>query len=43
MQAICEARYEAFGTAGQANKINVINLEQMVAKYEAGELDPVVR
>lgn len=34
MQAICEARYEAFGTAGQADKIKVLSLEHMSQQYE---------
>jgi fructose-bisphosphate aldolase class II len=33
MQEICVARYEAFGTAGNASKINPISLEKMVARY----------
>jgi fructose-bisphosphate aldolase class II len=33
MQDICVARYEAFGTAGHADKIKVISLEDMVNKY----------
>lgn len=33
MQDICVARYEAFGTAGQASKINPISLEKMVSRY----------
>lgn len=40
MVAICKARYEAFGTAGQASKINVISLEKMTQKYQSGALDP---
>lgn len=33
MSAICMDRYTAFGTEGQADKIKVISLEKMVAKY----------
>ena len=33
MQEICVARYEAFGTAGNASKINPISLEKMVDRY----------
>ena len=40
MKDICKARYEAFGTAGQADKIKVIALEDMYLRYEKGELDP---
>ncbi|WP_280549756.1 MULTISPECIES: class II fructose-bisphosphate aldolase [unclassified Halomonas] len=42
MKAICKARYEAFGTAGQASKITPIDLEAMYLRYERGELDPKV-
>lgn len=42
MKDICMARYEAFGTAGNADKIKVIGLEAMFQKYEAGELTPEV-
>ena len=40
---IYEARYEAFGAAGQASKIKkVFNLEEMQKRYDKGELDPKV-
>lgn len=42
MRDICIARYEAFGTAGNAPKIKPLNLEAMTARYAAGELDPKV-
>lgn len=42
MMEICKARYEAFGTAGNASKIKPINLEDMVKRYDGGELDPEV-
>jgi fructose-bisphosphate aldolase class II len=42
MKEICTARYEAFGTAGWADKIRVISLEDMYRRYESGELDPQV-
>jgi len=42
MKGICKERYEAFGTAGNASKIKVINLEDMFARYTSGELDPRV-
>ena len=42
MTEICKARYEAFGTAGNAEKINAQSLEVMFARYESGELDPKV-
>ncbi len=40
MTEICKARYEEFGTAGRADKINVISLEKMAQRYQSGELDP---
>src|SRR5690554_1183756 len=43
MTDICVARYEAFGTAGNASKIKPVSLEKMFQRYEAGELDPKVR
>lgn len=42
MYEICKARYEAFGTAGQASKIKVMSTEIMTARYAKGELDPRV-
>jgi fructose-bisphosphate aldolase class II len=39
---ICKARYEAFGTAGNASKITPVNLEIMTERYAKGELDPKV-
>jgi fructose-bisphosphate aldolase class II len=39
MVGICKARYEAFGTAGQASKIKVLGLEAMGNRYAKGELD----
>ncbi len=43
MKEICLARYEAFGTAGQASKIKPVSLEQMFHRYESGELDAQVK
>lgn len=40
MQAICQARYEAFGSAGHAGKIKPIPLSKMVQRYQSGELKP---
>jgi fructose-bisphosphate aldolase class II len=42
MKDICKARYEAFGTAGNASKIKPIDLEAMTKRYASGELDPRV-
>ncbi|GAB1255722.1 class II fructose-bisphosphate aldolase [Aurantivibrio plasticivorans] len=43
MKDICVARYEAFGTAGNASKITPISLEKMFERYESGELVPNVK
>lgn len=43
MRAICKARYEAFGSAGQAGKIKVISLDNMATRYAKGELNAVVK
>ncbi len=43
MVDICKARYEAFGTAGNASKIKVLSLEAMTALYQLGKLDPRVK
>jgi fructose-bisphosphate aldolase class II len=42
MKDICVARYEAFGTAGNADKIKPICLEDMYAEYASGKLDQTV-
>lgn len=36
MQAICQARYEAFGSAGHAQKIRPISFQDMVQRYQQG-------
>ncbi len=36
MSTICQARYEAFGSAGHASKIKVVPLDQMVCRYTSG-------
>ena len=43
MKAICVARYEAFGTAGNASKIKPVSLEAMFGEYEAGRLNPNIK
>ena len=43
MTDICIARYEAFGTAGQASKIKPISLDEMHLKYLSGELNPKIK
>jgi fructose-bisphosphate aldolase class II len=42
MRDICIARYEAFGTAGNASKIKPISLEGMFQRYAKGELNAKV-
>ncbi|HEX7381561.1 MAG TPA: class II fructose-bisphosphate aldolase [Nevskiaceae bacterium] len=39
---ICKARFEAFGSAGQAPKIRPVPFEAMATRYRKGELDAVV-
>jgi fructose-bisphosphate aldolase class II len=43
MRDLCIARYEAFGTAGNASKIKPVSLEQMSLRYERGELAPKIK
>ncbi|WPE18099.1 class II fructose-bisphosphate aldolase [Candidatus Thioglobus autotrophicus] len=43
MSDIVAARFEAFGAAGQADKITVTSLDEMSQKYAAGELDANVK
>ncbi|RLU01990.1 class II fructose-bisphosphate aldolase [Ketobacter sp.] len=43
MRDICIDRYEAFGTAGNASKINPVSLEAMFQRYEKGELNQEVK
>ncbi|MDA0306351.1 MAG: fructose-bisphosphate aldolase class II [Proteobacteria bacterium] len=42
MAEICKARYEAFGTAGNASKIKIVSLSDMTERYANGSLDPKV-
>ena len=42
MRDIAVARYEAFGTAGNASKMKALNLYAMTARYDSGELDPKI-
>ena len=39
MQVVCEARYESFGTAGNASKLKPLPLTVMAERYNSGELD----
>ncbi len=41
-RAICKARFEVFGCAGQAAKIKPIALEKMAEQYAKGQLDAKV-
>ncbi len=40
---ICKARFEAFGSAGQAGKIKPVTLENMANKYAKGELKAAIK
>lgn len=40
MKEICKARYHEFETAGHADKIKVLSMENMYQRYKKGELDP---
>lgn len=42
MKDIAVARYEAFGTAGNASKIKALGLDTMTARYDSRELDPEI-
>jgi fructose-bisphosphate aldolase class II len=43
MQEICVARYESFGTAGNASKMKALSLDAMFDRYQSGELDPKIK
>jgi fructose-bisphosphate aldolase class II len=43
MEKVCVARFEAFGTAGQASKIKAVPLPEMAARYASGELEQKVK
>ena len=40
MRAVCQQRFEEFGTAGHAGSIKVLPLSTMAKRYAAGELSP---
>ena len=40
MASVCRARFEAFGTAGQASRIKVVPMADMARRYASGSLDP---
>jgi len=41
-RGICKARFEAFGSAGQASKLRPIPLDALATRYSKGELRPMV-
>ena len=43
MKEICKARYEAFGSAGQAAKVKALSLDMMSSKYAKGELKAIIK
>ncbi|MDG2395169.1 class II fructose-bisphosphate aldolase [Candidatus Thioglobus sp.] len=43
MTEICAARFEAFGSAGKADKITISSLDRMNQRYLSGELDANVK
>ncbi|MCE9633146.1 MAG: fructose-bisphosphate aldolase class II [Methylophilales bacterium] len=43
MKGICKARFEAFGSAGQAGKIKAISCDVMAERYKKGELAAIVK
>ena len=42
MRDLCRARFEAFGTAGNASRIKVIAMDEMARRYAKGALEPQV-
>jgi len=42
-KAICIARYQQFGTAGNASKIKVVPLKDVATQYASGKLSQVVQ
>ncbi|MCA1409045.1 fructose-bisphosphate aldolase class II [Ensifer sp. IC3342] len=40
MSAVCKARFEAFGTAGNASRIKVVPIAEMARRYASGSLKP---
>jgi fructose-bisphosphate aldolase class II len=43
MKQVVLDRYQAFGTAGNASRIQPLSLDAMQVSYAGGSLDPVVR
>jgi fructose-bisphosphate aldolase class II len=42
LSALCRARFEVFGTAGQASKIKPKSMAEMARLYRSGALDPQI-
>ena len=42
MKDVVIARYDAFGTSGNASKIKAISLDNMFDRYQSGSLDPKI-
>jgi fructose-bisphosphate aldolase class II len=42
LEKLCAARFEAFGTAGQAGLIKPVPMAEMARRYASGALDPVL-
>ena len=42
MKDVVVARYDAFGTSGNASKIKAISLDNMFDRYQSGSLDPKI-
>ena len=40
MERLCRDRFEQFGTAGRASKINPVSVADMAQRYARGELEP---
>ncbi len=40
---VCKARFEAFGTAGNASRIKPVSLDKIAAAYKSGALNQVIR
>jgi len=43
MKDICKARFEAFGSAGQASKIKAISLDDIAMQYAKGQLSAIIK
>jgi len=43
MKDICQARFEAFGSAGQASRIKAISCDAMAIKYKKGKLAQIIK